>query len=574
MRCNPLRWLWGLPPLVALAWVAALAEKPRLEADLKARAEAALASRGLTWATADFSAREGAVAGLASEESEKAQAVSLVSSVWGVRTTEDRTSVLETIRPYIWSATRGDKALSLTGYVPNPAAKTAVVNSAKTAFPNYTIQDQLKLARGAPEQSEFLGGTAFALKQLAGLKQGGKAALEANGLVVEGEAETAASFNTVKTALGGAMPKGIVMKSDKVVAPAVKPYTWAVSHKGSQLELTGHVPSKSARDALVADAKKVFPRASVGDRMTYGSGEPRDWQKVAAAALARLGQLNDATVEMRDTDVKVVGFAEREELVETVRRGLRADVHSPFKLDEQIRLDPRVIAEREARAKAEAEARAKAEAEAKARAEAEERRRSEEDAQRQAAARAAEAQRTAAASDAAQRAAADAAARQKAAEDAARQRAAADEAARQRAQAEEAQRRAAETAARLTAEARRCQDDLRAAASAGVINFQRASADLDRRSNSTLDRLAEIVKGCSNATIEVGGHTDAEGEPDRKQKLSERRARAVVDHLIKAGVPEAQIHAVGYGDSKPVAPNDTPDNRAKNRRIEFSVRAR
>ena len=565
MRCNPLRWLWGLLPLAFLSWIAVLAEKPRIEADLKARADAALAGRGLSWASTDFTAREAAVTGLAGEESEKAQAVSLVSSVWGVRSTEDRTSVLETIRPYIWSAARSDRSLRLTGYVPNPAAKNAIVNSVKSAFPTYTIEDQLKLARGAPEQSEFLGGTAFALRQLAGLKMGGKAALEANGLVVEGEAESAATFNTVKTALGGAMPKGIVLKSDKVVAPVVKPYTWGASHKGSQVELTGHVPTKATRDLLVAEAKKAFPRANVTDRMTYGSGEPRDWQKVAASALARLGQLNEGTAEVRDTDVKVAGLAEREELVDTVRRALRSDVPSAFKLDEQIRLDPRVIAEREARAKAEAEARAKAEAEAKARAEAEARRRAEEEAQRAAAAKAAEVQRTAAASEAAQRAAAEAAARQ---------RAGAEEVARQRAQADEAQRRAAETAARLTAEARRCQDDLRAAAAAGVINFQRASADLDRRSNNTLDRLAEIVKGCPNATIEVGGHTDAEGEADRNQRLSERRARAVADYLIKAGVPDARIQAVGFGDTKPVAANDTPENRARNRRIEFNVQAR
>lgn len=574
MRCNPLRWLWGLLPLAFLSWIAVLAERPRIEADLKARAEAALTDRGLSWATADFTAREAAVAGLASEESEKAQAVSLVSSVWGVRSTEDRTSVLETIRPYIWSASRGDKSLRLTGYVPNPAARNSVVNGVKSAFPTYTIEDQLKFARGAPEQSEFLGGTAFALKQLAGLKNGGKAALEANGLVVEGEAETATTFNTVKTALGGAMPKGIVLKSDKVLAPAVKPYTWGASHKGSQVELTGHVPTKATRDLLVAEAKKAFPRASVADRMTYGSGEPRDWQKVAASALARLGQLNEGTAEVRDTDVKVAGLAEREELIDTVRRALRSDVPSAFKLDEQIRLDPRVIAEREARAKAEAEARAKAEADAKARAEAEARRRAEEEAHRTAAAKAAEAQRTAAASEAAQRAATEAAARQRAADEAARQRAAAEETGRQRAQADEAQRRAAETASRLATEARRCQDDLRAAAAAGAINFQRASADLDRRSNSTLDRLADIVKGCPNATIEVGGHTDAEGEADRNQRLSERRARAVVDYLIKAGVPEARMHAVGFGDTKPIAANDTSENRARNRRIEFSVQAR
>ena len=72
--------------------------------------------------------------------------------------------------------------------------------------------------------------------------------------------------------------------------------------------------------------------------------------------------------------------------------------------------------------------------------------------------------------------------------------------------------------------------------------------------------------------IAIEGHTDAEGSAEYNQRLSVRRARAVVAYLVKAGADRKQLEAVGYGPSRPAAPNDTEENMARNRRIEFSVR--
>jgi OmpA-OmpF porin, OOP family len=107
----------------------------------------------------------------------------------------------------------------------------------------------------------------------------------------------------------------------------------------------------------------------------------------------------------------------------------------------------------------------------------------------------------------------------------------------------------------------------------GIINFKRASAELDRASNATLDRIVEVMSSCKSARIEVQGHTDAEGTPERNINLSNRRARSVLDYLIRAGVETARLTAVGYGETQPIAVNDTAENRARNRRIEFKVNA-
>ncbi len=121
-------------------------------------------------------------------------------------------------------------------------------------------------------------------------------------------------------------------------------------------------------------------------------------------------------------------------------------------------------------------------------------------------------------------------------------------------------------------EADRCQDLLRETAAVGIINFDRAKADLTQDSTDTLEALAEIANACPAFRIVIEGHTDAEGTDERNQRLSDRRARAVQSFLVRAGVSASRLSAVGYGATRPIADNDTAEGRAKNRRIEFTVK--
>jgi OOP family OmpA-OmpF porin len=106
----------------------------------------------------------------------------------------------------------------------------------------------------------------------------------------------------------------------------------------------------------------------------------------------------------------------------------------------------------------------------------------------------------------------------------------------------------------------------------GKIRFDTASSAIDRDSLGLLDRLAETALRCPSAEIEIAGHTDTAGDDGTNQTLSEKRAQAVVDYLVRAGLPAERLSAVGYGSSKPLASNDTEDGRAQNRRIEFVVK--
>jgi outer membrane protein OmpA-like peptidoglycan-associated protein len=69
--------------------------------------------------------------------------------------------------------------------------------------------------------------------------------------------------------------------------------------------------------------------------------------------------------------------------------------------------------------------------------------------------------------------------------------------------------------------------------------------------------------------IEIGGHTDNVGKPDYNMKLSDERAAAVVRWLVQHGIAASRLTSHGYGDTEPLAKNDSDANRAKNRRVEL-----
>jgi OOP family OmpA-OmpF porin len=106
----------------------------------------------------------------------------------------------------------------------------------------------------------------------------------------------------------------------------------------------------------------------------------------------------------------------------------------------------------------------------------------------------------------------------------------------------------------------------------GKIQFESGRAAIDPDSAGLLDRLTETALRCPTANIEIAGHTDADGEDSFNQALSEKRAQAVMDYLVKAGLPANRFTPTGYGSTQPVASNDTDEGKAQNRRIDFVVR--
>jgi len=103
------------------------------------------------------------------------------------------------------------------------------------------------------------------------------------------------------------------------------------------------------------------------------------------------------------------------------------------------------------------------------------------------------------------------------------------------------------------------------------IFFDFDKATLRPESKAELLRLTKLLNDVSSMRIEISGHTDSRGSDEYNEKLSHSRAKSVVDYLIKEGIKSSRLEYKGYGESQPLATNDTDEGRQFNRRTEFKI---
>jgi outer membrane protein OmpA-like peptidoglycan-associated protein len=545
MRCNWRRWLWGIIPLLVLSWVAVQAEHSRLERDLAERARLALVEGGFTWAQAEFKARDALLMGRAPREGEPGKAADALAAVWGVRVVDNKADLLDKAEKYVWTASRRNNRIRLSGYAPSIDTRRAILGVTKASFPGFEIVDRTTLARGSPSSDVWLAGVSFALKQLTAIKRG-DVRLEDLGLTVTGQAEDVSAYRTIKQALANSVPKGISVTADLVTAPVASPYMWAAHSADGRLVLSGHVPNDAVRADLVAAAKEGLPRAAIVDQMQPGEGAPQGWVDIAVAILREMGRLQGGGADMKDATLVVSGLAADAATAEAIRATLRAAVPATIKLTDQIQvkepappaLPPPSVVPRE---------------------------------RSETPANGPEAASSARTDTAAQSTPPPSVVPTERPETPAKGPGVASPA-RTDTAAQSAPPVAPPVEGPALLRARACKEQLASVAAAGHILFRLASAELESTSFQTLDKLAEAAKSCPGMRIEVGGHASSEGSAELNQRLSLRRAQSVVAYLVHAGVDVAQLEPIGHGAAQPVAPNDGSQNMARNRRIEFTVR--
>jgi len=101
------------------------------------------------------------------------------------------------------------------------------------------------------------------------------------------------------------------------------------------------------------------------------------------------------------------------------------------------------------------------------------------------------------------------------------------------------------------------------------IFFDQGKAELKTESKSELDKVIVFLQTNPNAEIELSGHTSSEGDANYNRSLSYKRVKGCKDYLLIQGIDAGRIIAKGFGPDRPVVPNDTETNRAKNRRVEM-----
>lgn len=101
------------------------------------------------------------------------------------------------------------------------------------------------------------------------------------------------------------------------------------------------------------------------------------------------------------------------------------------------------------------------------------------------------------------------------------------------------------------------------------ITFATDSSQISPAFQTTLDQVASTITEYTDTRVQIAGHTDSTGSDAYNQQLSERRAQAVAGYLEGHGVAASRISTVGYGETQPVASNDTAEGRQQNRRVEI-----
>ena len=512
--------------------------------------------------------------------------------------------------PYAWSAQRQGKEVILVGHVPSDTVRDELKSVARTIVPDAKVVDRMEPAFGAPEG--FVDAANGLLRQLGRLEEG-SGRIRDRSAALEGLAETAERAGEVKRALGeGALASFRASGDIRHREPAIKtitPYETMIEAEAGALVLKGYAPDDTARAVLVALARERFAGLGVRDELKLGAGQPPGWAQCLEAGLEVLRKVRNGRAALTGRQLVITGTTDAEALVQSLAAEVRTRAGSACDAEARLTLDLAAIqAREEARRRSEERAqtanleaerqradeeRRRAEAAARQQAD-EERRRAEAAARQQADEERRRAEATARQQADEERRRAEAAARQQAdeerrrAEAAARQQAdeerrRAEAAARQ--QADEERRRAEAAARQKAVSAPRprteeekvvdvCQEALSRVVREGIINFSRASFDLDPASFPTLNKVADAANRCPSMVVEIEGHTDSEGTPERNQRLSDRRANSVREYLSRAGVEPSRLVAVGYGQSHNIATNETPEGRAMNRRIEFTVKIR
>ncbi|MCQ2332748.1 MAG: OmpA family protein [Paludibacteraceae bacterium] len=103
------------------------------------------------------------------------------------------------------------------------------------------------------------------------------------------------------------------------------------------------------------------------------------------------------------------------------------------------------------------------------------------------------------------------------------------------------------------------------------IQFETGKATIKKSSYGILNKIAEMLSIDNSYNLEINGHTDNVGDPEKNLNLSRERAESVRNYLIGRGIAAERLKSEGYGDTQPIADNSTKKGREQNRRVEFNI---
>lgn len=453
-----------------------------------------------------------------------------------------------------WSATRGqDGSLLLSGTVASEEARRRIIDAAMASTTGPVI-DAMDVAAGLPANVEAKA--LAALKQLEGLSAG-TARIAGTTFSFSGVAATPAAFDGLAAAIRGASD-GFSLGELIVAPPRIDPFTWSARKGEGAITLMGFAPSEAEKAAVLAETNRIAGGLRVVDQMRVASGFPSgvEFGPLTSAALAQLGRLTEGSAQLIGNRLTLAGRAPDVATSMAVRQAL-AELRAPVAAVSDLSLPAAEIPAPVATPPLSADLtppppRVEAMAPPVA------------DLPLPVVPPLAPAPPPPAAVPAPAIASAPAPSPP-----------AASSAATAPAAPTPPPVAAAPPPVPLSMPRPNCSAIMQTALEGDRILFDYWKAEQRSEHAAVLDRLATALKRCApDERIEVAGHADLHNRTNQNQKLSEERAALMRSELVRRGVPAAMLDAVGYAETRPIAPSHSDESRALNRRVEFHVRPR
>jgi OOP family OmpA-OmpF porin len=491
------------------------------------------------------------------------------------------------VSPFVWSAAVDGTAILTSGFAPSADLRNGLVGRLAEAKPGAEVESTVRVASGDVTNEGFDSAVDFSTQML-GYFSEGSVSISDNTLSVDGTAADVESFDTA-TALGGRIPAGLVAGDITIRPAAVGVLNWIATRDGRRVVLEGTVPSEAVRKDIVDAATAEVDGANVIDNMEIANGgaEAAVWGNGAAFGLRQLGRLLEGRVELNGTEFSISGVTPDFDSYNAVLGDVPGALPGGLRLAAQNVLPPDVspyvwgarrdgdsvtltghvpdtgtrdevvgFAQRQFGSTPVSNAMTLA---------------------------------SGAPTDLIEGVGVGLTALQslKAGSVALLDRkmtvrgVASNPAVRDRVVdlVTGGLPSGYEAVAQITVEQElpepvaidRCQELLNEILAGNIIRFEVNSADIRSESSVVLDKLVETAQLCPDARIQIAGHTDSDGSDEYNQRLSQARAESVRGYLVDRGVSGQRLVARGFGESNPIATNETDAGKARNRRIEFNI---
>lgn len=485
-----------------------------------------------------------------------------------------------TISPYIWSAAETGNGVLLTGYVPDDETRQRLVSEAENVG---SVTDEMQLGAGAPDG--FSDAAIALLGQMVDLDNA-TASISDVELTLSGEASSPDNHNSANAFLG-TLPAGFDAISGRIAPPLADPFVTSLSKSGDDLALAGFLPDETARAILLDSAESVG--LTISDQTTIARGNPEDIDigDLLAALTAALADLPTAEASLNGNVLTVTGAAASYRGAQEAEDAFNAHSSSALTVNADIEPGPASpftfsaeLGEGDVTLSGFVPSEEKRQAVLSDIAALFPGRTVRDDLN--------VAQGAPDGFDAMIEAGLPALGRlangQLRLSDATAELSGDALFLRSIGQVEESITATVPDSFSISTDigmlsppaivdAAACQVQFADLLAGNSIRFATGNANIDALSYGLLDRLVRTLQSCPDALVEIAGHTDAQGSEAANQALSQRRADSVLDYVQTAGISASRLRAVGYGETSPIADNDTEEGRTRNRRITFTVQS-